>query len=97
MHPLVQRRRFSRGVPLGPLASPTTRAPPLHDNRVAPWSGTAHGVLEAINTYEHHQGTIRAATPAERKMLRTVTGSLGAVDRTTWRQMALVLPAWPYP
>lgn len=26
---------------------------------VASWAGTAHGVLQAINTYEHHEGTVR--------------------------------------
>ncbi len=25
-----------------------------YDPRVAPWAGTAHGVLQAVNTWEHH-------------------------------------------
>ena len=27
------------------------------DPRVSPWAGTAHGVLQAVNTYEHHEGS----------------------------------------
>jgi len=29
------------------------------DPRVSPWAGTAHGVLQAVNTYEHHEGVVR--------------------------------------
>jgi phage/plasmid-like protein (TIGR03299 family) len=31
-----------------------------NDSRVSPWKGTAHGVLQAVNTYEHHEGIVRA-------------------------------------
>ena len=27
-----------------------------HDERVSPWSGTGLGVVQAVNTYEHHEG-----------------------------------------
>ncbi len=30
-----------------------------HDPRVAPWAGTAHGVLQAVNTYDHHEAVVR--------------------------------------
>ncbi len=63
----------------------------VHDHRVAPWSGTALGVLKAVNTYEHHSGTVRGATRAERNMLRAVTGDFGAVDRSTWASLGKVL------
>lgn len=62
-----------------------------HDQRVAPWAGTAHGVLQAVNTYEHHEGTVRGATRAERNTLRTVTGSFGDLDRFTWATLETVL------
>ena len=39
------------------------------DPRVAPWTGTAHGVLQAVNTYEHHLGTVRGASRSDRNML----------------------------
>ena len=32
-----------------------------HDDRVAPWAGTAHGVVAAVNTYEHHEARVRGA------------------------------------
>lgn len=62
-----------------------------HDDRVAPWRGTAHGVLQAVNTYEHHEGMVRGASRAERNMLRTVTGDFGRVDRTTMEQLESVI------
>jgi len=62
-----------------------------HDPRVAPWTGTAHGVLQAVNTYEHHEGTIRGATRPERNMLRTITGDFANLDRSTWATLSEVL------
>lgn len=62
-----------------------------HDNRVAPWAGTGHGVIQAVNTAEHHEGTVRGASRAERNMLRTVTGDFGDVDRSTWAGLSRVL------
>jgi len=62
-----------------------------HDNRVAPWAGTAQGVLQTVNTAEHHEGTIRGATRTERNMLRTVTGEFADVDRRSWLQLERVL------
>ena len=63
----------------------------LHDQRVAPWARTAHGVLAAVNTYEHHEGSVRGATRAERNMLRTVTGDFDRVDRDALRLLNSVL------
>lgn len=51
------------------------------DPRVAPWAGTAHGVVQAVNTYEHHLTTVRGAARAERNMLRAITGDFNRVDR----------------
>ena len=62
-----------------------------HDQRVAPWAGTAHGVLQAVNTYEHHEGTVRGGQRAERNMLRTITGDFGKLDRTTLSTLNKVL------
>ncbi|GAC1610810.1 MAG: hypothetical protein NVS3B26_19710 [Mycobacteriales bacterium] len=31
----------------------------LHDPRVTPWSCTAHGVLQAVSTYDQHEGVVR--------------------------------------
>lgn len=62
-----------------------------HDRRVAPWVGTAHGVLAAVNTYQHHEITIRGAQRPERNMLRTVTGDFGKLDRATLSTLERVL------
>lgn len=54
-----------------------------HDNRVAPWHGTAWGVVQAVNTYTHHEQTVRGAGRVERNMLRAVTGGVDELDHTT--------------
>jgi len=64
-----------------------------HDRRCAPWAGTAHGVLAAVNTYEHHEAAVRGASRADRNMLRTVTGEFGALDRASWHTLSGVLAA----
>ena len=58
------------------------------DRRVAPWAGTAYGVIQAVNTYEHHENTVRGASRAERNMLRTVTGDFGHLDRASWATLS---------
>lgn len=54
-----------------------------HDQRVAPWRGTAWGVLQAVNTYTHHEAIVRGAGRAERNMLNAVTGRTDDLDRET--------------
>jgi len=60
------------------------------DPRVAPWAGTAHGVLQAVNTYDTHKGVVRGSR-AERNGLKTITGDFGRLDRNTWRALQGVL------
>ena len=60
------------------------------DPRVAPWTGTAHGVLQAVNTYEHHTGTVRGDR-AERNGLKAINGDFDRLDRTTWQTLRTVL------
>ena len=62
-----------------------------YDPRVAPWAGTAHGVLQAVNTFEHHEGIVRGSTRAERNMLRTIAGDFAALDRSSWDTLATLL------
>ena len=62
-----------------------------YDERVAPWAGTAHGVLQAVNTYEHHEAVVRGASRAERNMLRTIGGDFAQLDRATWTALSAVL------
>jgi phage/plasmid-like protein (TIGR03299 family) len=63
------------------------------DPRVAPWAGTAHGVLQAVNTFESHEGVVRGGSRAERNGLKTVNGDFGRLDRSTWRTLEGVLAA----
>lgn len=53
------------------------------DDRVAPWAGTAWGVVQAVNTMVHHESTIRGAGRAERNAERAVTGGMDKIDRAT--------------
>ena len=61
-----------------------------NDPRVAPWAGTAHGVLQAVNTHAHHEGVVRGER-AERNGLKTITGDFGRLDRTTWNTLTAIL------
>jgi phage/plasmid-like protein (TIGR03299 family) len=62
-----------------------------HDQRVAPWRGTGWGVLQAVNTYVHHEGIVRGAERAERNMLNAVTGRTDDLDQQTLDTLADVL------
>ncbi len=63
-----------------------------HDPRVAPWTGTAHGVLQAVSTYAQHEGVVRGDR-AERNSLKTITGEFADIDRKTWQALKPVLAA----
>jgi phage/plasmid-like protein (TIGR03299 family) len=53
-----------------------------NDVRVAPWRGTAFGVIQAVNTYRQHVKTTRGSTPRiERTMMNTLKGVEAAHDR----------------
>ncbi len=62
-----------------------------HDHRVAPWAGTAWGVVQAVNTMTHHEGIVRGASRAERNAQRAVTGGADKLDRDTLERLGSVL------
>lgn len=64
-----------------------------HDARVSPWQNTAYGVIQAVNTYVHHEQTVRGAARAERNMTRAVTGAVDQLDRDTLTALQVVLAA----
>lgn len=53
------------------------------DERVKPWAGTAYGVIQAVNTYAHHEGIVRGKSRAERNMENMVTGAWDTHDKGT--------------
>lgn len=61
-----------------------------YDPRVAPWAGTEYGVLAAVNTWTHHNKTVKGATRAERNVDRFITGGVDALDRGTLALLAKV-------
>jgi phage/plasmid-like protein (TIGR03299 family) len=52
-----------------------------HDERVAPWTGTAFGAWQAFNTYDQHERTIRGGNRVERNQLQLVKGQQDRADR----------------
>jgi len=60
------------------------------DERVAPWRGSAYGVLTAVNTFAHHSQIVRGRSRAEANMQRVVEGQVDALDRSTLSLLATV-------
>jgi len=50
------------------------------DARVAPWTGTAFGAWQAMNTYDQHERKIRSTNRVERNQLQLVKGQQDRVD-----------------
>lgn len=61
-----------------------------YDERVAPWKGTAFGVVQAVNTYVTHLQTVKGSSRAARNMGMTLTGQWDKVDATTLRILEAV-------
>lgn len=62
-----------------------------NDPRVKPFAGTAFGVVQAVNTYAHHEQGTRNQSVVQRNTLRMVTGGHDDLDRGTLRTLAGVL------
>lgn len=66
------------------------------DPRVTPWAGSAFGVWQAVNTFEHHvQGTTNKTGDevAQRNMLRVVKGDRDRMDADTVKLIREVVAA----
>lgn len=63
----------------------------LNDARVAPWAGTAWGVVQAVNTYDQHYATVRSAAREERTWLRAITGDIEKHDSAALAKLEKVL------
>jgi phage/plasmid-like protein (TIGR03299 family) len=53
------------------------------DERAAPWSGTAWGVLQASSTYRQHEAAVRKVSRAERNFESMVFGGFEKEDNKT--------------
>ncbi|WP_329405446.1 DUF932 domain-containing protein [Nocardia vinacea] len=63
-----------------------------NDNRVTPWQGTAFGVLQAVNTYNHHISAVRGdVTRPERNMARAINGEARENDTKTLTLLTRIL------
>ncbi len=52
-----------------------------NDERAAAWNGTALGVLQAFNTYNHHVAQVRKGTPRVlRNYENAIKGKTGDAD-----------------
>jgi phage/plasmid-like protein (TIGR03299 family) len=61
------------------------------DDRVAPWAGTAWGVLQAHNTWAHHFSSVRGGVSrALRNQENAILGKTATLDATVLQQLELV-------
>jgi len=63
----------------------------VSDDRVSPWRGTAWGVVQAVNTYEHHYKTVRNVSRPERNLARAIDGSARKLDNDTIGEISRIL------
>jgi phage/plasmid-like protein (TIGR03299 family) len=63
------------------------------DDRVAPWKGTAFGVLQATNTYAHHIKTVRGSSRTQRNREAALTGSIANEDAKVLAELEKLLVA----
>jgi phage/plasmid-like protein (TIGR03299 family) len=50
------------------------------DERVEPWKGTAYGVLQAFNTWDHHFRTVKKVSRYERNYDNVISGTTRTAD-----------------
>jgi phage/plasmid-like protein (TIGR03299 family) len=60
------------------------------DERVAPWAGTAFGVLQTANTWRHHYQTVKGVTRSERNVDSVISGEGAKSDRAALALLATV-------
>lgn len=63
------------------------------DARVAPWTNTGYGVLQAVNTHDQWFGSVRGKSREERNWTETVKGSMDKLDGQTLKTLDKVLAA----
>lgn len=61
------------------------------DPMCAPWNGTAYGVIQTVNTYQHHRAIVRKTGRVERNAENAITGKIADLDMGTWETLNKVL------
>lgn len=89
--PEAGRDKTSRGVTMAESKRDSLKSLWVNDARVAPWSGTAWGVVQAVNTHAHHVQTVRGTTRGERNTLATLSGDWDALDVATMATLDRIL------
>jgi phage/plasmid-like protein (TIGR03299 family) len=64
-----------------------------NDERVAQWKGTAFGVVQAVNTYNHHVRDVRNVSRDERNTLAMVKGERHKEDAATLVRLQGIMSA----
>lgn len=67
------------------------RGHPVCGSDVDRTTGTARGVLRAVNIHDRHEDLVRGSDRAERNSLKTLTDGYRDLDRTTLRTLNRVL------
>lgn len=62
----------------------------LNDPRAATWLGTSFGALQAFNTWERYEATVRGADRAERNQERDLTNYWADLDSTVYEALQQV-------
>lgn len=67
-----------------------------NDDRCAPWAGTAYGVLQTFNTWQHHVATVKGEkTRAQRNYERAITNVGENFDRQILQAVAVAVQHEP--
>jgi len=90
-HAPIDDKSTSRSVALAETKRQALTGLWRTDMRVAPWAGTAWGVVQAVNTFGEHMSIVRNVDPFERKMSRAVKGEIGTADRATLATLSTII------
>ena len=88
--PIPDRRGARTDARAVKARGPAAPVGPRHARRAL--AGHRFGVMQAVNTFTHHEGIVRGMARSERNMLRAVTGDVDALDRSTRRRRSCRSP-----
>lgn len=95
--PPAGKAETKTGVTVRERKMDEVRALYVNDERVAPWNGTAFGVVQAFNTWGHHVKPTRGETErAERNALDTINGNTEKADAVVWAAIQKELDLMPF-